>query len=70
MYLKSLLLSTILLLVCSVATAPAAQQEGIEWAWGGSPVYMVRTADNFLILYDRSKSMGDRFMDTDRKSVV
>ena len=54
----------ICLLVCSVVTASAAQQETIEYNWGGSPVYMYRTADNFIILYDRSQSMGSKYMNT------
>lgn len=62
MRLKSFLLSMIFLVVSSVSAVSAAQQDSIEWTWGGSPVYMVRTADNFIVLYDRSESMGKRFM--------
>ncbi len=64
MYLRSLLLSMVCLLVYSVITASAADQKLVEYDWGGSPVYMVRTADNFIILYDRSESMADRYLDT------
>jgi len=64
MRLKSLLLSMIFLLVSSVASLSAAERQSIEYMWGGSPVYMVRTADNFIILYDRSESMGSRFIDS------
>lgn len=64
MYLRSFLLSMACLLVCGVITASAADQNTVQVNWGGSPVYMYRTADNFLILYDRSASMADRYMDT------
>lgn len=80
MYFKSLLLSMICTLIFGITTASAAQKyieelnrgtdevynknDIIQYQWGGSPVYMVRTADNFIILYDRSESMGKRFLDT------
>ncbi|MGA7278072.1 MAG: OmpA family protein [Desulfocapsaceae bacterium] len=64
MYLRSFLLSMACLLVCSVITASAADQNSVEVNWGGSPVYMYRTADNFIILYDSSESMADRYLDT------
>ena len=80
MYFKSLLLSLICTVMFGVATASAAthyiedvsggsggvhdKNMSSEFQWGGSPVYMVRTADNFIILYDRSESMGRRFLDT------
>ncbi len=64
MYLRSYLLSMVCLLVYSVVSASAADQNVVEYNWGGSPVYMFRTADNFIVLYDRSESMADRFLDT------
>lgn len=64
MYLKSFFLSMICLLLVTVSSVSAAEQEAIAWNWGGTPVYMVRTADNFLVFYDRSESMGSRFIDT------
>ena len=80
MYLKSVLLSLICTLIFSIAVAsdpqkyikqsslenatPSSKNESIQYDWGGSPVYMVRTADNFIILYDRSVSMGSRFLNT------
>lgn len=54
----------IFLLVSGITPLVAAEQETIEWMWGGTPVYMVRTADNFIVMYDRSESMGSRFMNT------
>ncbi len=80
MYLKSFYTAMLCVLTLSVVTASAAPQyigniggdansvhdksQAHEFQWGGSPVYMVRTADNFIILYDRSESMGRRFLDT------
>ncbi|MEJ2058391.1 MAG: hypothetical protein P8X39_11195, partial [Desulfofustis sp.] len=80
MYLRSFYTTMLCLLTFSAITASAAQpyigniggdanrvhekSQASEFQWGGSPVYMVRTADNFIILYDRSESMGSRFLDT------
>ena len=64
MRLKSLFLSMIFLLVSSLSTVVAAETDTIAWTWGGSPVYMVRTSDNFIVLYDRSESVGSRFLNT------
>ena len=64
MYVKSFLLTMICLLVYSVSSVSAAGHETIEYNWGGSPVYMSRVADNFIILYDRSESMGSQFLTT------
>ncbi len=80
MFLRSFYAAIFCLLTLSVVTASAAQQyfekidgeistvndknTAAEFEWAGSPVYMVRTADNFIILYDRSESMGSRFLDT------
>lgn len=51
---------TILLVVLSVLPALAASQTSKIKAMGsGSEVYLVRKADNFIVLYDRSGSMGD-----------
>ena len=64
MYLKSFILTMVCLLICGVSSLSAAGHETIEYNWGGSPVYMTRVADNFIIMYDRSESMGDQFLDT------
>ena len=64
MYVKSLLLTMACLLVCGVSSLSAAGHETVEYNWGGSPVYMSRVADNFMVLYDRSESMGDQFLNT------
>ncbi len=64
MYLKSFMLTMVCLLVCGVSSLSATGHESIEYKWGGSPVYMTRVADNFIIMYDRSESMGSRFLDT------
>ncbi|NNK14074.1 MAG: hypothetical protein HKP52_07540, partial [Desulfofustis sp.] len=64
MYLKSSMLTMVCLLICGVSSLSAAGHETIEHTWGGSPVYMTRVADNFIIMYDRSESMGDQFLDT------
>ena len=52
------------LLAYGVSSLSAAGHETIEYNWGGSPVYMSRVADNFIILYDRSESMGSQFLTT------
>ena len=64
MYVKSFLLTMICLLVYGVSSLSAAGHETVEYNWGGSPVYMSRVADNFIILYDRSESMGSQFLNT------
>jgi OOP family OmpA-OmpF porin len=64
MYLKSFLLTMICLLVYGVSSLSAAGHETVEYNWGGSPVYMSRVADNFIIMYDRSDSMGSQFLNT------
>ncbi len=64
MHLKSFFLSMICLLTFSVSAFADSHQQATEYSWGGSPVYMLRTADNFLVLYDRSESMGSQFLDT------
>lgn len=40
------------------------QAEKISTIWGGTEVYLVKKADNFIILYDRSASMQDIYADT------
>jgi OOP family OmpA-OmpF porin len=52
------------LLVWGVSSLSATGHQTVEYNWGGSPVYMTRVADNFIILYDRSESMGSQFLDT------
>lgn len=64
MYLKSLVLTMVCLLIFGVSSLSASSHESVEYNWGGSPVYMTRVADNFIILYDRSESMGSQFLDT------
>ena len=64
MYSKSFLLTMICLLVYGVSSLSAAGHETVEYNWGGSPVYMSRVADNFIIMYDRSDSMGSQFLNT------
>lgn len=55
-----------LLLVIFLATASTvlAQAKPVKWVMGGKEVYLVRKADNFLILYDRSGSMKEKYNGT------
>lgn len=55
------ILSILLLGFVSVTTV---QAEMIQWVLGGKQVYLVRKADNFLILYDRSGSMAEKYANT------
>ena len=45
--------------LCSLVFVFSAQAEKIKSMWGGTEVYLVKKADNFIILYDRSVSMSD-----------
>ena len=47
------------LFLCSITFVFSAQAEKIKSIWGGTEVYLVKKADNFIILYDRSVSMSD-----------
>ncbi|MEE4166350.1 MAG: OmpA family protein [Desulfocapsaceae bacterium] len=47
------------LVFCSLLCALAVQAEPVKSLWNGTEVYLVRKADNFIILYDRSRSMKD-----------
>lgn len=54
------LLGIILLTVfCASANANT-----VRWTTGGKQVYLVRKADNFIVLYDRSGSMAEKYADT------
>lgn len=52
------------LLLCSCLFVISAEAEKITSIWGGTEVYLVKKADNFIILYDRSVSMNDIYGDT------
>jgi len=57
---KLAILGTILLtFLCSSASATP-----VKWTQGGKQVYLVRKADNFIVLYDRSGSMAEKYGDT------
>jgi OOP family OmpA-OmpF porin len=47
------------LIFCSLLFTLSAQAEPVKSLWNGTEVYLVRKADNFVILYDRSASMKD-----------
>jgi len=47
-----------------IGSAFSAETGTIEWMKEGKVVYLVRTADNFIILYDRSASMKDTYAGT------
>ncbi len=51
----------LLAILMTVFTAHAGKMSTM---WGGKEVYMVRKADNFIILYDRSASMADMYAQT------
>jgi OOP family OmpA-OmpF porin len=47
-----------------MTTAFASQGDRVPGHWGGKEVYLVKKADNFIILYDRSGSMADIYGQT------
>lgn len=47
------------LVFCCLIFSLTAQAEPVKSLWNGTEVYLVRKADNFVILYDRSASMKD-----------
>jgi len=59
---------SLLTLHCALITilmvVGSAHADKISAMWGGKEVYMVRKADNFIILYDRSASMADTYGQT------
>ena len=57
------LVSSFLLICCFTFTLPALA-EPVKSLWNGTEVYLVRKADNFIILYDRSVSMSDQYGDS------
>ncbi len=48
----------------ALAGSMAAQAAAVSWMSGGKEVYLVRRADNFIVLYDRSGSMAEKHMGT------
>ena len=52
------------LILCSLLITLSAQAEPVRSLWNGTEVYLVRKADNFIILYDRSASMKDMYGNT------
>lgn len=50
--------------IFALATTVSAQTNPVPWISGGKEVYLVRKADNFLILYDRSGSMAEKYNGT------
>lgn len=50
-------------LLAAISTIPA-QANTVKGMSGGKEVYLVRKADNFLILYDRSGSMAEKYNGT------
>lgn len=51
------------ILLAAVSTV-SAQTNTVTWLSGGKEVYLVRKADNFLVLYDRSGSMAEKYNGT------
>lgn len=64
MRMKNIVLASLLILLCSLSVTVSAQTQKITAMWGGTEVYLVRKADNFIILYDRSRSMNDKYAGT------
>lgn len=64
MWMKTLLLTLLVSLCCTLTTAFASQGDRVAGQWGGKEVYLVKKADNFIILYDRSGSMADIYGQT------
>ena len=56
-----IVLFTLLACLFSASTGPAQE---VKWVLNGEEVYLVRKADNFIILYDSSGSMEDRYPGT------
>jgi len=54
----------VLLLLCSAAIPSFMQAAAVKSFRGGTEVYLVKKADNFIILYDRSASMADKYANT------
>ena len=58
-FMKSTKIVCACLVFCCLLFALSAQAEPVKSLWNGTEVYLVRKADNFIILYDRSRSMND-----------
>jgi OOP family OmpA-OmpF porin len=52
------------IMVLGTMSAASAQANMVKWMKGGKEVYLVKKADNFLILYDRSGSMAEKYNGT------
>ena len=52
------------LVLCCMGLSLPVMAEPVKSIWNGTEVYLVRKADNFIILYDRSVSMNDMYQGT------
>ncbi|PID40182.1 MAG: hypothetical protein CR984_04550 [Proteobacteria bacterium] len=64
MRIKTLLQTVLLTLLAVGTTALSAQAGQVKWTQGGKEVYLVKKADNFIILYDSSGSMEEKYPGT------
>ncbi len=64
MRIKAILLIMLWFLFHGPATAFSSQNDAAMRIQKGKEVYLVKKADNFIILYDRSGSMGDLYQGT------
>ncbi len=64
MRIKAILLIMLCLLFHGPVVAFSSQNETAIGIQGGKEVYLVKKAENFIILYDRSGSMGDTYQGT------
>ena len=53
-----------LVFCCLLFGVSVQAAEPVKSLWNGTEVYLVRKADNFIILYDRSRSMNDIYANT------
>lgn len=51
-------------ILLAATSTVSAQTHTVTWMSGGKEVYLVKKADNFLILYDRSGSMAEKYNGT------
>lgn len=53
----------------AAAMSVSAVAEEVKTTIAGKEVVVVKTAENFLVMYDRSSSMGDMYLDTGMKEI-
>ncbi len=64
MRIRRVALALLWMAALGLISAVSVQANMVKWMKGGKQVYLVKKADNFLILYDRSGSMAEKYNGT------